>query len=309
MAVTGVLGVAIEVPDHAVGRQFYTDAGLEAETADGRIALRCAGNAEPSVTLIEAAGPMRLHHVGLRAGELDAIAARVPGHGGKVVAVPTGFGGDGLWIEDIHGVLFHLVDKPAVAEAPVAEPFAINAPGRVVRVRRSAMQPVNSYPPVRPRRLGHVALFTPDVAASAGFLTGALGMAVADSVADVLAFCCAAKDSDHHVIALAKSSATGMHHLSFQVADPDEVGRGGNTLAAKAGKGQWGFGRHTIGSNFFHYIQDPWGSWFEYYSDMDFIDDHALWQATSYGMEDALANWGPPPPADFIHNYQAGPAA
>ena len=309
MAVAGVLGVVLEVSDLAVGQQFYTDAGLVAESAGDRTALHCTGNAEPAVTLIARDGPMRLNHVRLRAGELDAIAARVPGHGGKVVAPPAGFAGEGLWIEDIHGVLFHLVDRPAVAEAPVAEPFKINAPGRIVRVRRSAMGPVSSYPPVRPRRLGHVALFTPDVAASISFVTGALGMAVADSVADVLAFCCAARDSDHHVIAFAKSPATGMHHLSFQVADPDEVGRGGNALAAKAGRGQWGFGRHTIGSNFFQYIQDPWGSWFEYYSDMDFIDDHALWQPTQYGMEDALANWGPPAPADFIHNYQAAPAA
>jgi|SRR5450631_1169368 hypothetical protein len=45
-------------------------------------------------------------------------------------------------------------------------------------------------------------------------------------------------------------------------------------LVTATGRGDWGVGRHTIGSNFFHYIQDPWGSWFEYYSDMDFIDDY-----------------------------------
>jgi len=56
----------------------------------------------------------------------------------------------------------------------------------------------------------------------------------------------------------------------------------------------------------FHYIQDPWGSWLEYYSDMDHIDDHALWTASVYALEDSLASWGPPPPADFVHNYEAG---
>ena len=72
----------------------------------------------------------------------------------------------------------------------------------------------------------------------------------------------------------------------------------------KAGRGDWGFGRHTIGSNFFHYIQDPWGSWFEYYSDMDHIDDHALWTPTNYELEDSLASWGPAVPVDFVHNYE-----
>ena len=96
----------------------------------------------------------------------------------------------------------------------------------------------------------------------------------------------------------------GFHHASFQVHDPDEVGRGGRALLAQAGRGDWGFGRHTIGSNFFHYIQDPWGSWFEYYSDMDHIDDHALWTPTNYAMEDSLASWGPSAPRDFVHNYE-----
>jgi catechol 2,3-dioxygenase len=140
---------------------------------------------------------------------------------------------------------------------------------------------------------------------SVAFVTDALGMGLADQAQDVIAFCCARKQSDHHVVAFAKSSAIGFHHGSFQVADPDEVGRGGRALAERAGRGDWGFGRHTIGSNFFHYIQDPWGSWFEYYSDIDFIDDLALWKPTNYQMEDSLASWGPPPPDDFVHNYEA----
>ncbi len=129
-------------------------------------------------------------------------------------------------------------------------------------------------------------------------------MGLADHAQDVIAFCCARKDSDHHVVAFAKSPGIGFHHASFQVADPDEVGRGGRALVQKAGRGDWGLGRHTIGSNFFHYIQDPWGSWFEYYSDMDHIDDHTLWTPTNYDMADSLANWGPAVPEDFVHNYE-----
>ena len=106
-------------------------------------------------------------------------------------------------------------------------------------------------------------LFSPDVPASVAFMTEALGMGLADRAQDIVAFCCARRDSDHHVVAFAKSPGVGFHHGSFMVGDPEEVGRGGRALHAKAGKGDWGFGRHTIGSNFFHYIQDPWGSWFE----------------------------------------------
>ena len=109
------------------------------------------------------------------------------------------------------------------------------------------------------------------------------------------------------MLAFAKSAGVGFHHASFQVGDPDEVGRNGRALLEMAARGDWGFGRHTIGSNFFHYIQDPWGSWFEYYSDMDHIDDWSLWTPTNYRMEDSLANWGPAPPKDFVHNYELDP--
>ena len=136
------------------------------------------------------------------------------------------------------------------------------------------------------------------------FFTEVLGMGLADRAQDVIAFCCAKKDSDHHVVAFAKSPGIGFHHASFQVSDPDQVGRAGRALVKKTGKGEWGFGRHTIGSNFFHYVQDPWGSWIEYYSDMDHIDDYSHWTPTNYGLEDSLANWGPELPQDFTHNYE-----
>lgn len=309
MPVLGLIGYTLEVPDLDVGVRFYTDAGLTAETETDRVLLRCRDSDRPAVILVRSSGPMRLHHVCLRAEALDKIKDLVPLHGGSVVASPEGCESEGIWVRDPHGIVFNLIDCDAPIEAIAEPPFSINAPGRVVRVRQSAMLPVNNYQQVQPRRLGHVAMFTPDVVASVNFVCQALGMGLADRAQDIVAFCCAKRNSDHHVLAFAKSPGIGIHHASFQVADPDEVGRAGNALAEKAGKGHWGFGRHTIGSNFFNYIQDPWGSWLEYYSDMDFIDDHALWKPTNYGMEDAMANWGPPVPSDFVYNYQAETAA
>ena len=202
-------------------------------------------------------------------------------------------------------MLIRLVEQPP--DAPLAadrEAFAINAPGRIVRSHRSAILAKSSYPPAKPLRLGHILVFSPDVPRSVAFMTDALGMGLADRAQDIIAFTCARTNSDHHVVAFAKSPGVGFHHASFQVNDPDEVGRGGQALLAKTRLGDWGFGRHTIGSNFFHYIQDPWGSWFEYYSDMDHIADYSLWTPTNYAMEDSLASWGPEVPHDFVHNYE-----
>ena len=304
MAVTGVLSFALEVPDVSVGVKFYSDAGLVAET-DGQIArLHCPGQDRDPIVLFGGAVAKRLHHIALRVDSLTGMADAVVRAGGKIVAAPAGFSEAGLWLNDPHGMLVHLAEHAADAAFEAASPFEINAPGRLVRKSRSAMRPGNSYQRASPRRLGHILVFTPDVLASVAFMIDGLGMGLAERAQDIIAFTCARRDSDHHVVAFAKSPGVGFHHGSFQVADPDEVGRGGRALVDQAGRGDWGFGRHTIGSNFFHYIQDPWGSWFEYYSDMDHIEDHSLWTPTNYSMADSLANWGPPVPHDFVHNYE-----
>ena len=305
MPVLHALSFTLEVPDIEPGVRFYTDAGLVAEV-DGNVArLRCEGQERDSIMLLGGYPRKRLHHISLRTDGLDAIADAVPQHGGRVVGAPEGFEDNGLWVEDPHGMLIHLAERSADPElTAAAAPFEVNAPGRVVRKRRSAVLPQSSYPPARPLRLGHILVFSPDVPESVEFMTGALGMGLADRAQDIIAFTCAKKDSDHHVVAFAKSPGVGFHHASFQVHDPDEVGRGGRALFAKSKRGDWGFGRHTIGSNFFHYIQDPWGSWFEYFSDMDHIDDYSLWTPTNYAMQDSLASWGPEVPHDFVHNYE-----
>ena len=304
MPVLGAHSFTLEVPDLVEGIRFYTDAGLEAASDGTTARLRCVGRDRDCIVLIGGAERKRLHHIALRADGLDEIAANVPAAGGRVVATPAGFDSDGLWVADPNGMLIHLIECSTEPELPVTPPFEINGPGRIGRVRRSAILPAAQYGPVRPLRLGHILCFSPDVMASVKFMTEGLGMGLADRAQDIIAFTCARKNSDHHVVAFAKSPGIGFHHASFQVGDPDEVGRGGRALVEKAGKGDWGVGRHTIGSNFFHYIQDPWGSWFEYYSDMDFIDDYALWTPTNYAMEDSLASWAPPTPKDFVHNYE-----
>jgi catechol 2,3-dioxygenase-like lactoylglutathione lyase family enzyme len=306
MAVLGALSVTLMVPELEPGVKFYTDAGLKSSTESGTARFRCEGHNRDSIVLMGGSERKLLHHISLRADDLPGVSSQVRAAGGEVVENPGHFADDGVWIKDPHGMLIHLSECEEDPQLDVAPRFEVNAPGRLVRKRRSAMQPSAAYPPAKPLRLGHILVFSPDVPASVRFMTDALGMALADRAQDIIAFCCARTNSDHHIVAFAKSAAVGFHHASFQVADPDEVGRGGRALVAKAGRGEWGFGRHTIGSNFFHYIQDPWGSWFEYYSDMDYIDDYSKWTPTNYAMEDSLANWGPPVPHDFVHNYEVG---
>ena len=66
----------------------------------------------------------------------------------------------------------------------------------------------------------------------------------------------------------------------------------------------WGLGRHVLGSNYFHYVRDPWGSYAEYSFDIDFVPAGSLWPAADHSPEDALYVWGPALPEDFITNHE-----
>ena len=306
MAVTGVQGVVLEVPDIERGRRFYTYVGLECRKEDGRLHFCCPGQSRDAVILVPGKGPKRLHHIALAADpdSFDAVRERVVPLGGKLVDAPEGFDPGGVWLKDPHGMVIHLVDAPPETIAEVAEPFSINQPGHCVRTNRSAMLPKGAVGTLKPLRLGHMLLFTPDSMASIDFFDRALGMGLADRAQDVVAFMCSRRGSDHHVVAFAKSNGFGFHHASFQMRTPDEVGIAGDRLLKATGLGSWGFGRHTIGSNFFYYVQDPWGSWLEYYCDIDYVADYDAWEPSVYGMEDSLHNWGPEVPHDFVHNYE-----
>ena len=59
-----------------------------------------------------------------------------------------------------------------------------------------------------------------------------------------------------------------------------------------------------IGSNFFHYIRDPWGSLAEYFCDIDYIPDDMQWTPKNYPVADSLYVWGPAVPADFGANTE-----
>jgi catechol 2,3-dioxygenase len=121
-----------------------------------------------------------------------------------------------------------------------------------------------------------------------------------------IAFMHGVHGSDHHVIAFAKSDGPGLHHCSWDVASINEIGLGAMQMADKGFVSGWGLGRHVLGSNYFHYVQDPWGSFSEYSSDIDYIPCGQDWQAGDHPPHDAFYVWGPTPPEDFVKNYEAG---
>ncbi|MFJ5254023.1 VOC family protein [Pseudomonas sp. NPDC088414] len=162
----------------------------------------------------------------------------------------------------------------------------------------------DGLPQVRPRRLSHVLLFTPDVLGALHFYEQALGLKLSDKSLDIIAFSHAPHGCDHRLVAFAKSSAKGWHHAAWEVDSIDEVGTGAVQMAAAGHTKGWGTGRHCLGSNYFHYVQDPWGSFCEYSADMDYIGEGSEWPAGDYPPENSLYLCGPDVPDNFIFNTE-----
>ena len=111
--------------------------------------------------------------------------------------------------------------------------------------------------------------------------------------------------SDHHLVAFAKSDAGGFHHCSWDVASVNDVGLGAMQMANHGHLAGWGLGRHVLGSNYFHYVRDPWGSYSEFSHDIDYVPAGGSWKSSRVSPENGFYLWGPAPPADFALNYES----
>lgn len=288
------------VPDLQVAQRFYTGFGLDVREEGQGLGLYTTGLDHRWGRVAEGpAKKLTYLSFGVYPEDLEGLRARLRLNGVTQLDPPAGFESNGTWFHDPDGTLI---------EMRVAEKSSPN---------EKAVQNNTSCPPgvqgsharsqsvvVRPRRLAHILLFSSDVLRSIGFYTRVLGLRLSDRSGDGVAFMHGIHGSDHHMIALAKSNGPGLHHLSWDVGSIHEVGLGAMQMADKGYAQGWGMGRHVLGSNYFHYVRDPWGSYSEYSSDIDYIPVDCDWEAGDHPGDDAFYVWGPNPPADFVTNHE-----
>jgi len=304
---SGTLGVhslnrfVFTVPDLEPAEQFYRAFGLDVRRVGERLDLHTFGHPHCWGSVYADGQPKRLQYVSFSAypDDFAALSERVKAAG---AAEPHPLSdGTGAWTRDADGTPVQVVvgpkvtpsTKSVVAERPGVAPGKGAAPGR------------SNAPKVRPRRLSHILLFTPDVPRQVAFYERTLGLRLSDRSGDIIAFVHGPHASDHHLVAFAKSSARGLHHSSWDVGSIDDVGLGAEAMRAQGYAHGWGVGRHVLGSNYFYYVQDPWGSWAEYSHDIDFVPADVDWPATDHPLEDSFYVWGPSTPDDFIVNREA----
>ena len=292
---------SFSVPDIGIAERFYRAFGLDARRDGNRLDLRVAGDPHCWGSVVGNDQPKRLQYLSFSAydGDFDALAQRFRA-AGRCEPHPLS-DGRGAWTRDPDGTPVQLVAGARVSPA-AKKPATIAAP---VPGGKGAAPNRKTAAPVQPRHLSHVLLFTPDVPRQVAFYTQTLGLRLSDRSGDIIAFLHGPHGSEHHIVAFAKSHAPGLHHSSWDVGSFHDVGLGAELMKAQGYAKGWGVGRHVLGSNYFYYVQDPWGSWAEYSFDIDFVPADVDWPAADHPPEDSFYIWGPSVPDDFVVNHES----
>lgn len=292
---------AIEVPDLDVGKRFFDCFGLRVEEKTDGLHLYGSGSDHRWGRLIK--GPRkRLAYLALNcyAKDLEPLRDQAKAAGAKSADPHSAGSVEGFWFNDNDGNLLQVrVGPKTMPDAKT--PLIV----RQVREGERGVLGRSSYGKVQPRRLSHVLLFCTDVPGATRFYADVLGMCLSDHAQDLIAFMHGRHGSDHHLVAFAKSEARGWHHCAWDVASFEDVGRGADQMAKAGYTKGWGTGRHVLGSNYFHYVQDPWGSFSEYSADIDYVAADQVWESGDWPPEDSLHLWGPDVPEIFLTNTEA----
>ncbi|MCG5073251.1 VOC family protein [Paraburkholderia tagetis] len=292
---------ALEVPSLADATHFLSAFGLELEAQPRELLVRAPGSTHVWARA-RAGERKRLAWLAFNcfADDFAALRSQILDAGGREAAAPPGAPEDGFWFDDPDGNLLQV--RPGVKTSPGCKPQASHAPG--ARSLRGAHFRAEA-PGACPTRLSHVLMFTPDVSRIVDFYERALGLRLSDGSEGVVAFLHARHGSDHHLVAFAQGSAKGWHHSAWDVPTVDEVGLGKMQMERAGYTQGWGVGRHVLGSNYFQYVRDPWGSYWEYSADIDYVDAGTEWPCGNHPPEDSLYLWGPDVPGYFFENTEA----
>ncbi|QII00309.1 glyoxalase [Rhodococcoides fascians A21d2] len=133
---------------------------------------------------------------------------------------------------------------------------------------------VDGRAPLRPTKLGHVAAFTPELDRLQNFYQDLLGFKWSDTIGDFFVFLRC--NADHHAANfMASTKKVGMHHIAYEMRDPNHLITMVDHLAKNEFRLHWGPGRHGPGHNLFTYHKDPDGHTIELFTQLDVIHDES----------------------------------
>ncbi len=302
LAIHSVEHILVSIPDIEPAEKFYTAFGLNVKRQGQQVDLYTHGHAHRWMSVVANGQPKALQYIGFGIFQADEAAFR-----NKIDAAGLACGPHplakpgGIWLASPDGTVMQLVVADKVSPHQKSPK---SAPRGMPRLLASAPMRSQSSQ-VQPRWLSHVLLFSGDVSRMVLFCENMLGLRLSDRSGDLVAFTHTPHGSDHHLLAFVKSAGPGLHHTSWDVGSLDEVGEGSEQLRAAGYPDGWGVGRHVLGSNYFYYARDPWGSFAEYSYDIDFVASDKDWVSGDFPPEDSFYLWGPAVPDWFTANTEA----
>ncbi len=139
-----------------------------------------------------------------------------------------------------------------------------------------------AYDRAQPVEVGHVVLFTRDLAVTSRFYEEVLGFVISDRYPGRGHFLRCSVRGGHHDLFLLQppQPRQGLNHVAFTVRDLHEVIGGGMHMSRQGWQTELGPGRHPISSALFWYVVSPAGALVEYYTDEDELTE--AWQPREF---------------------------
>jgi hypothetical protein len=138
------------------------------------------------------------------------------------------------------------------------------------------------FGPSRVRRAAHGVMATPRVGETAAWFRDHLGLVCSDDlymgsqdnlIGSFNRIDAGNEGVDHHVLFCIKNATAGLHHLSFEVEDAEDMFIGHEHLKrAEKYEHMRGIGRHILGSQIYDYWLDPWGRMHEHWTSTERFD-------------------------------------
>jgi catechol 2,3-dioxygenase-like lactoylglutathione lyase family enzyme len=232
--------------------------------------------------------------------------ARLPG-ASPVEAIDEPGGGQRVRLREPNGYTIEIIHGMAQLPAIPVRRQAINDGAE--RLRRKGELFRLKAGPAQVKRIGHAVMGTPLVRETIAWFRETLGFVPSDdlyagspdNIIGSFNRCDRGTDYvDHHVFFCLAHQRAGLHHLSFEVQDIDDVFMGHEHLKQHGGtEHMWGIGRHLLGSNVYDYWADPWGRVHEHWSDSDRLNAETPGNLMPV-EQGLLSQWGEHPPQKLI---------
>jgi catechol 2,3-dioxygenase-like lactoylglutathione lyase family enzyme len=235
-----------------------------------------------------------------------ARAAKAPGASG-IETIDEPGGGRRVRLTEPNGYRIEVVH--GIAELP-----PIPVEGTPINTAAEPKKRVGSFMklksgPSHVKRIGHGGFSTPRLPETVRWFRDTLGIIATDDMyrgnKEDISTSFSRLDRgddyvDHHVLLVRKNEKAGLHHISYEVADVDDLFLGHAHLK-NAGKYEHlqGISRVAVGGQITDFWLDPWGRMHEHWSDIDRLNASSGSRVIDLSAE-ISATWGAPGSKRFL---------